>query len=80
MVVEACGQEIVWTEPRDVNLETDPIGTNLAGHYRGHSRGTMSSLHNNGFQLLRLDGSVDFTDAQVDLEFMRAAIRGTDNR
>lgn len=36
MVVEACGQEIVWTEPRDVNLETDPIGTNLAGHYRGH--------------------------------------------
>ena len=37
-------------------------------------------MHNNGFQLLRLDGSVDFTDAQVDLEFMRAAIRGTDNR
>jgi hypothetical protein len=43
MVVEACGQNIVWTEPRDSSIDAMPLGINLRGKGTSDSPGIASS-------------------------------------
>jgi hypothetical protein len=72
MVVEACGQQIVWTEPRDVDTSTLPIGINLDGDATGQSPGFASSYHRDGFQATFADGSVRFISEKIDPATLKA--------
>lgn len=70
-VLEACGQKIVWSEPRDAELRDDTLGVNLDGDQPGRSRGIMSSYHIGGVTAGYLDGSVRFMSKDVDKEVLR---------
>lgn len=72
LVVEACGEEIIWTEPRDLTLPPNQIGINLPGNRPRHSSGTWSSYHTNGAFNLMADGSVRFLSKAVDTQVLRA--------
>jgi prepilin-type processing-associated H-X9-DG protein len=65
LVVEACGAQIVWTEPRDVNVGSQPTGVNLNGNQRGHSAGWLSSYHQGGTHVALADGSVRFASDNI---------------
>lgn len=71
-VVEAAGQNIVWTEPRDANAETQPIGINLAGDENSESRGIASSRHALGVNVLFADGTVRTVDENIDPQVLKA--------
>ncbi len=66
LVVEACGAQIVWTEPRDVDVASQPPGINLNGSKPGQSAGWMSSYHTGWTQSLMADGSVRYFSAKTD--------------
>lgn len=66
MVVEACGAQINWSEPRDVNIADQPAAINLNGHRPGHSKGWMSSFHFRGAHILQADGAVRFVSSETD--------------
>ncbi len=65
-IVEACGQEIVWTEPRDIDVQRDPAGLNLKGPAKTKSPGWGSSYHLGGCQVLMGDGSVRWLKNDID--------------
>lgn len=71
MVVEACGAQIVWTEPRDVNCVSQPTGINLSGTSPSQSSGWISSYHRHGALGLNVDGSVRFLSVDTDPELLR---------
>ncbi|HEY4260780.1 MAG TPA: DUF1559 domain-containing protein [Schlesneria sp.] len=71
LVVEACGTPIVWTEPRDVNIQTQPAGINLNGPRRGESAGWLSSHHTHGAHTLLGDGAVRFIYDRIDPALLR---------
>jgi prepilin-type processing-associated H-X9-DG protein len=59
LVVEACGLNIVWTEPADVDTARHPVGVNLPGKTGRDSPAMLSSYHPpGGAQVLMADGSV----------------------
>jgi hypothetical protein len=66
LVVEACGSQILWTEPRDVDAGVQPTGINLDGVKRGQSAGWISGYHRNGAHVLLADGTVRFLAAKTD--------------
>ncbi len=66
LVVEACGAQIVWTEPRDVDVAAQPTGINLKGAKPQQSAGWLSSYHAHGTQVLMGDGSVKFLSQRTD--------------
>ena len=66
LVVEACGTQIVWTEPRDVDVAAQPTGINLKGAKPQQSAGWLSSYHSHGTQVLMGDGSVKFLSQKTD--------------
>ena len=70
LVVEACGAQIVWTEPRDVDIGLPP-GINLKGGRLGYSEGWLSSHHRGGTQVLLADGSVRFISEHLDPKVLR---------
>ena len=70
-VLEACGQRIVWSEPRDVELSDNTLGVNLDGDQPGHSRGILSSYHAGGATAGYLDGAVSFISKDTDKEVLR---------
>jgi prepilin-type processing-associated H-X9-DG protein len=70
-VLEACGQKIVWSEPRDAELKDDTLGVNLDGDQPGRSRSILSSYHAGGVTAGYLDGSVRFMSKDVDKEVLR---------
>lgn len=72
MIVEACGREIIWTEPRDVEVTEESLGINLPGDRPGHSSGMMSSHHTGGAHGLLADGTVRFFAETMDKSVLRA--------
>ncbi len=72
MFGEACGLNIVWTEPRDVDLTQQQIGINLPGGKPRTSSGLMSSYHAGGAQSGFVDGSVRFVSENIDSEVLRS--------
>lgn len=71
MLVEAAGQQIVWTEPRDVDIGKDPIGLNLPGDRPHTSPGWGSSYHNAGINVVYADGSIRNIPRSIDSETLR---------
>ncbi len=74
MVVEACGQNVVWTEPRDLDVETVPLGINLPGVRRGESAGLFSSHDPSGIGVLMVDGTVRRLSADTDPAVLKAML------
>ena len=69
-VVEACGLDIVWTEPRDAPLAKLPAGVNRDGDRPGRSDGLLSSYHPSGAQVLMGDGSVRYVSHEIDAQVL----------
>ncbi len=72
IVAEACGLNIIWTEPRDIDLATTPIGINLPGDAPGHSPGILSTYHAKGANVLMADGSVRGFAIETDPKVLEA--------
>lgn len=81
LLVEASGSQIVWTEPRDVNVATQPTGINLKGTRPGHSAGWLSSYHGNGVNVVMADGSGRRLSLDTDPAILRkmASIDGRED-
>ena len=71
LLVEACGLEIVWTQPRDFDIETQPVGVNLKGQGLTDSPGLLSSYHPGRSNVLMVDGSVRALSQQTDPALLR---------
>jgi prepilin-type processing-associated H-X9-DG protein len=74
LVVEACGQQIVWTEPWDVKTGEAPAGINLPGVAKGRSAGILSSYHTGGANVTLADGAVRFLNQDIDSEVLNALL------
>jgi hypothetical protein len=70
--LEACGRRIIWTEPRDVDVNDESIGVNLPGDQPGRSRGVISSSHFQGAHVLMGDGSVRYIQQKIDKRVLTA--------
>lgn len=74
LIVEACGQQIVWTKPQDIHLSAQNVGVNLPGTQPNQSPGTWSSFHRGGSHTLLADGSVRFIGEKADPNVLKALI------
>jgi prepilin-type processing-associated H-X9-DG protein len=83
LAVEACGRNIVWTEPRDVDASRDNIGINTPGDQPGTSDGIMSSYHRitsddpGGANCAFADGRVVFVDKNIDRDVLQKLMTAT---
>jgi hypothetical protein len=66
MVLEACGTNIIWTEPRDMDGTDHDISVNGPGPQIGISNSMMSSWHTGGAQAALADGSVRFISQNIE--------------
>jgi prepilin-type processing-associated H-X9-DG protein len=71
---EAAGLQIVWTEPRDIDISALPIGVNLPGERSGHSFGTLSSYHPGGAIAAFADGRAQFISEHISPVVLRALL------
>jgi hypothetical protein len=71
LVVEACGREIIWTEPKDVETSDESFGVNLPGDQPGRSRGAIASYHRGGAHVLLADGTVRYISDKTDPHVIR---------
>lgn len=79
LLVESCGANILWTEPRDIDLDTAEwrIGnTAKEGREPWRSKGIASSFHSNGAQVVMGDGSIRFIPSRVDPIALEYLIKG----
>jgi hypothetical protein len=72
LIVEACGQRIVWTEPRDVDASLSPPRINSDGSEPGRSDGLISSYHAGGAEVAFADGGGRFLNESIDPEVLKA--------
>lgn len=74
MIVEACGRNIVWTEPRDLDVTSVSLGINLPGAKPGESDGLLSAWHPFGANVLMGDGHVRAFGPETSPEVLRAIL------
>jgi hypothetical protein len=66
--------QIIWTEPRDVDVDSQPAGINLAGNKPGHSQGWLSSYHKHSTRVLMADGSVRTLSQVIDPALLKKLV------
>lgn len=71
IVVETCGREIIWTEPKDIEAIGEALGVNLPGDQPGRSRAAIASYHRVGAHVLLADGAVRFVSEKIDPHVIR---------
>jgi prepilin-type processing-associated H-X9-DG protein len=69
---EACGLNIVWNEPRDIEVGTLPAGVNLSGKTPGTSDGWLSSYHLDSANVAFADGSTRTISKKIDPKILKA--------
>ncbi len=77
LILEACGTNIIWSEPRDIDVLNTPLGVNLAGPSKGLSSGTVSGYHVDGAYVAFADGSVRFMPATTNAKVLREQLTAT---
>ena len=78
IVVEACGLEIPWPEPRDFDMSKQPVGINLRGKGKTDSPGVMSSYHYGGVHVAAADGSVRLLSQKTDPKVLKQLLSASD--
>lgn len=79
LLLEVCGLNIPWSEPRDVDISKVPLGVNLPGNQRGMSQGVLSSQHwSNCAQVAFADGAVRTIRENIDPETLRRILHRND--
>ena len=73
-LVEACGLEIPWTEPRDADISRQPIGVNLKGKGLTDSPGILSSWHGDVVNVVMADGSSRAISQNIDPGVLKALL------
>ena len=80
LLVESCGANILWTEPRDVDLDTAQWVVSSTQRGEGavpwKSKSIAASYHRNGAQAVMGDGSVRFLSSSLDPLVVEYMIRG----
>jgi hypothetical protein len=77
LIMEACGTNIIWSEPRDIDVLGTPFGVNLPGRSKGLSNGTVSGYHVSGAHVALADGSVRFLPSTTAPTILKSAISAT---
>lgn len=72
--VEACGRQIPWLEPRDVQLVDDSASINQPGPKPGASRSILSSYHPYGVNVALANGSTRTLSEKIDPAVLRALL------
>lgn len=72
LLAEACGANIVWNEPRDIDVSRELVGVNLPGRTRGSSAGWLSGGHYGGVNVAFADGSARTLSANIDPAVLKA--------
>ena len=80
MLIESCGANVIWTEPRDVDLDTSNWAikpeNEAVKRTPWNSRNVGSSFHAGGTQAAMADGSIRFLSETIDPEVLRQLILG----
>jgi hypothetical protein len=79
LIVEACGRNVVWTEPRDVDVTNEKLAVNAPGSADGSSDGVLSSWHRGGAACVLADGSVRFVSENTSPAVLRALATAAGN-
>ena len=69
---ECSGLNIVWTEPRDIDVSKQKIGINLPGDRPRYSSSILSSYHPGGAHVAFADGRVQFLSEKIDPKVLKA--------
>lgn len=78
-LLEVCGMNIVWSEPRDVEIDKVPLGFNLPGSQPGTSDGVLSSMHRGGrVNVGFADGAVRAIAPDIDPVVLRRLLERDD--
>jgi hypothetical protein len=80
LLLEACSANIVWSEPRDIDLDTMEWSILALDARRGskpwQSKSIGSSWHGSGAHAIFEDGSTRYLPASIDKRIMEAIVRG----
>ncbi|QDU79951.1 hypothetical protein Pla110_16730 [Polystyrenella longa] len=79
MTGEVAGLQIPWTEPRDIDIDQQPIGINLPGDQPHQSPGWFSSYHQNGAFFQMANGSVQWFSKNTDPKILRALVTANED-
>ena len=77
LIGECSGLNIVWTEPRDIDVSKLKIGINLPGDRPGYSSSIFSSYHDDGAHVAFADGHVRFLSEKIDPKVLQALTTAT---
>jgi len=80
LLLEACSANIVWSEPRDIDLDAMEWSIQSLDPRRGtkpwQSKSIGSSWHGSGTHAIFSDGSMRYLPASIDKRILEAQVRG----